>query len=177
MPSHSFVLWARLGYLYSAGNTIGRLLSFANASMTCACESVLMVVPMDMKKLSHQSVYASYLVPYANCVPKCCSRTCHVLSQCSHHAIWTWAESNDVRCAEYKANDETDGYSDMLEEGSWSSLWKVELITSAHHRAHFNCGDQLEISLNSRLGSVRLSNVEGPVAPPWAVEGTGGISM
>lgn len=108
---HSFVLRARLGYLYCSGRITGRLLAFANASITC--ESVLMVVPMDMKKLFRRSAYAILLDPYPNCLPKCCSRSCHVLSQCSHHAIWTWTESDDVRCAEYKANNETDGCSDV----------------------------------------------------------------
>lgn len=69
-PIQSLVRLARLGYLYSAGSTTGRLFAFANASIICACESVLIVVPMDMKKLSHLSVHANYLVscssPYPN---------------------------------------------------------------------------------------------------------------
>lgn len=136
--AHSFVLRARLGYLYSAGRITGRLLAFANASITCASESVLIVVPIDMKKLFLRSVFAKHASSYSKCVPKSCSRTCHVLPQCSHHAIWTWTKSDDVCCSEYKANNETDGCSDVSGSFSSSSRRRFEL-TATHHCAHFDC--------------------------------------
>jgi hypothetical protein len=62
MPSQSFDRRARLGYLNSAGNTRGRRRARANASIACACVSVRIVVPMAMKKLSHQLVSTIYLL-------------------------------------------------------------------------------------------------------------------
>jgi hypothetical protein len=97
-----------------------------------------MVVPIDIKKLFHQSVYTRFLFLFSNLIPECCSRTCHVLSQCSHHSIGSWAESDDVRCAKYKANDETDGCSDGQRDTFVVSLWTIEL-TSTHHCSHFDC--------------------------------------
>jgi hypothetical protein len=68
--SQSFVRRAKLGYLNSAGNTTGRLLALANASIACACVSVRIVVPMDMKKLFGQLVCTSYVVFDSIAYPK-----------------------------------------------------------------------------------------------------------
>ena len=70
--------------------------------------SVRMVVPMDMKKLvvsvpSHRYLHYSF-----DFLPKGCCGTEHVLSECSHHSLRSWSESDDVGRAEDEADDESD---------------------------------------------------------------------
>ena len=73
--------------------------------------SVRIVVPMDMKKLSHISslplLHPEIFV--ASSSPECGRRSQHVLAQRPHHAVGAGAVSNDICCAEDEADDEADG--------------------------------------------------------------------
>ena len=72
--------------------------------------SVRIIVPMDMKQLQCVSQAHLLTVFHAVVLPKRRGRPEHILTQRPQHAIGTWAEAYDVRCAEDESDDQADRY-------------------------------------------------------------------
>jgi hypothetical protein len=110
--------------------------AFANASTSIGELSVRMVVPMDMKKLHPPSALQQDKQIHHSYVPKCRRRSHHVLSQRSHHSIWSRSVSYDVRCAE----DEPDNQSNSCDILSSRPVLLFQSLghTASHHAAHLH---------------------------------------
>lgn len=136
----------------------------------------------------------TFIIATQTAIPKCGTRTRHVLTQGSHNALRTSSVSENVDSSYSLVSNSGDALAiaqgvpkmkpiitptaiEVVRAVRNKGLSSKDSRTSSHHSSHLNCckGSAHRLS-HKRHNSLHLSKLEGPCWPPApGIDATGGI--